>query len=253
MDDLLPIINRIQDIFAALSEHVGNACTLDLPQVVAIGAQSSGKSSVLEALVGRDFLPRGCNLVTRRPLLLQLIQTKRAADALAKKETSGLPGAFNDDPSGDDEADEWGEFGHRDDKFYSFADIHSEIIAETERLLGINTTAISDRPIRLRIYSPRVISLTLVDLPGMTKIPVGEQPWDIEEQIRQMVMAYIKPEAVIILAVTAANADLTNSDALKMAHEVDPSGKTPYSIIDRLTDGRCSNKAGFNGPRDGCR
>lgn len=44
---------------------------LDLPQIAVVGSQSSGKSSVLEALVGRDFLPRGSNIVTRRPLILQ--------------------------------------------------------------------------------------------------------------------------------------------------------------------------------------
>lgn len=45
---------------------------LDLPQIAVVGSQSSGKSSVLEALVGRDFLPRGSNIVTRRPLILQV-------------------------------------------------------------------------------------------------------------------------------------------------------------------------------------
>lgn len=48
---------------------------LDLPQVAVVGSQSSGKSSVLEALVGRDFLPRGPEICTRRPLVLQLART----------------------------------------------------------------------------------------------------------------------------------------------------------------------------------
>lgn len=51
---------------------------LDLPQVAVVGSQSSGKSSVLEALVGRDFLPRGSNIVTRRPLILQLVKSAPA-------------------------------------------------------------------------------------------------------------------------------------------------------------------------------
>ncbi len=50
---------------------------LDLPQVAVVGSQSSGKSSVLEALVGRDFLPRGPEICTRRPLLLQLVRLLR--------------------------------------------------------------------------------------------------------------------------------------------------------------------------------
>jgi dynamin 1-like protein len=50
---VIPVINKLQDIFAQL----GSASTVDLPQVAVVGSQSSGKSSVLEALVGKDFLP----------------------------------------------------------------------------------------------------------------------------------------------------------------------------------------------------
>jgi hypothetical protein len=54
-------------------------------------------------------------------------------------------------------------------------------------------------PINLRIYSPNVVTLTLVDLPGLTKVPVGDQPKDIERQIRDMIMKYItKPNAIIV-------------------------------------------------------
>lgn len=49
--------------------------SLDLPQISVIGGQSAGKSSVLENFVGRDFLPRGNGIVTRRPLVLQLINS----------------------------------------------------------------------------------------------------------------------------------------------------------------------------------
>ena len=67
MNQLIPIINELHDVFAAIGQP-----PLDLPQIVAIGAQSSGKTSVVEALVGKDFLPRGAGLVTRRPIILQL-------------------------------------------------------------------------------------------------------------------------------------------------------------------------------------
>ena len=69
-----------------------------------------------------------------------------------------------------------------------------------------------------------VLNLTLVDLPGMTKVPVGDQPPDIEFQIRDMLMQFITSENCLILAVTPANSDLANSDALKLAREVDPQG-----------------------------
>lgn len=100
---MIPIVNKLQDIFAQL----GSSSTIELPQVAVVGSQSSGKSSVLEALVGRDFLPRGSDICTRRPLVLQLLQTKRK-------------------PDGVDE--EYGEFLHVPGKrFYNFNEIRKEI------------------------------------------------------------------------------------------------------------------------------
>ncbi|XP_034721593.1 dynamin-1-like, partial [Etheostoma cragini] len=69
MEDLIPLVNRLQDAFAS----IGQNSSLDLPQIAVVGGQSAGKSSVLENFVGRDFLPRGSGIVTRRPLVLQLI------------------------------------------------------------------------------------------------------------------------------------------------------------------------------------
>lgn len=77
----------------------------------------------------------------------------------------------------------------------------------------------------IHVVSP-VLNLTLIDLPGITKVPVGDQPVDIEQQIRDMIMQFICRESCLILAVTPANTDLANSDALKLAKDVDPQGKT---------------------------
>lgn len=75
------------------------------------------------------------------------------------------------------------------------------------------------------LLSFAVLNLTLIDLPGLTKVPIGDQPADIEAQIRGMILQFIKRENCLILAVTPANTDLANSDALKLAKEVDPQGK----------------------------
>jgi hypothetical protein len=64
----------------------------------------------------------------------------------------------------------------------------------------------------------------LVDLPGITRVPVGDQPSDIEAKIRTMIMQYIKHPSCIVLAVSPANADLANSDALQLARLADPDG-----------------------------
>ncbi|KAL7745980.1 vacuolar protein sorting-associated protein 1 [Sorochytrium milnesiophthora] len=229
---LIKLVNRLQDAFAT----VGVASTVDLPQIVVIGSQSSGKSSVLENIVGRDFLPRGTGIVTRRPLVLQLIHrpapppvpTRASNEKLAEDANANAP-ETKQQPH-----DEWGEFLHIPDKrFYNFDEIRQEIVRDTEVKTGKNA-GISPLPINLRVYSPNVLTLTLVDLPGLTKVPVGDQPKDIERQIRDMIMTYITKPNAIILAVTAANTDLANSDGLKLAREVDPEGFRTIGVLTKV-------------------
>ncbi|XP_026095876.1 dynamin-2 isoform X8 [Carassius auratus] len=202
MEDLIPLINKLQDAFSS----IGQSCNLDLPQIAVVGGQSAGKSSVLENFVGRDFLPRGSGIVTRRPLILQLVNNKA----------------------------EYAEFLHcKGRKFVDFDEVRQEIEAETDRITGSNK-GISPIPINLRVYSPHVLNLTLIDLPGMTKVAVGDQPPDIEHQIRDMILQFITRESCLILAVTPANTDLANSDALKVAKEVDPQGLRTIGVITKL-------------------
>lgn len=130
--------------------------------------------------------------------------------------------------------DEYGEFLHiPGQKYHDFNKIREEIVRETETKVGRNA-GISPAPINLRIYSPNVLTLTLVDLPGLTKVPVGDQPKDIERQIREMVLKYITKPNAIILAVTAANQDLANSDGLKLAREVDPEGQRTIGVLSKV-------------------
>ena len=127
-------------------------------------------------------MPRGSGIVTRRPLVLQLIN--RPAGTNTEK-VEGL------NPTAGENPDEWGEFLHRPGvKFYNFDKICDEIVADTDSKTG-NTKNVSPEPINLRIYSPNVLNLTLVDLPGLTKVPINGQPKDIEKQIRDMIMKYI--------------------------------------------------------------
>jgi GTP-binding protein EngB required for normal cell division len=212
MDQLIPVINRLQDAFGAIGQ-----ATLDLPQITVVGSQSAGKSSVLENIVGRDFLPRGAGVVTRRPLILQLYCLS-AVDAAVTSPAE----------------EEWGEFLHLpSQRFFDFDEIRAEIQRETDRVTGQNK-GLSSKPINLKIYSPYVLNLTLVDLPGITKVPIGDQPQDVEEQIRLMCLEYISNPNAIILAVTAANQDLANSDGLKMARSVDPDGERTIGVLTKV-------------------
>ncbi|KAM9794559.1 dynamin-1a isoform 7-T14 [Syngnathus typhle] len=202
MEDLIPLVNRMQDAFSA----IGQNADLDLPQIAVVGGQSAGKSSVLENFVGKDFLPRGSGIVTRRPLVLQLMNAPT----------------------------EYAEFLHcKGKKFTDFDEVRQEIEAETDRITGANK-GISSVPINLRVYSPHVLNLTLVDLPGMTKVPVGDQPADIETQIRDMLLQFVTKDNCLMLAVSPANSDLANSDALKIAKEVDPQGMRTIGVITKL-------------------
>ncbi|RVW35457.1 Dynamin-related protein 3A [Vitis vinifera] len=121
--------------------------------------------------------------------------------------------------------------------------LSNHLQAETDREAGENK-GVSDKQIRLKIFSPNVLDITLVDLPGITKVPVGDQPSDIEARIRTMIMSYIKLPSCLILAVTPANSDLANSDALQIAGNADPDGYrtigviTKLDIMDRGTDAR---------------
>ena len=93
--------------------------------------------------------------MTRRPLVLQLIHTPGGSSS-------------NSNGSGGGE-EEWGQFLHLDKRFVDFAEIRREIEQETFRVSGQNK-GVSKLPIHLRIYSPNVLDLTLVDLPGLTKV-----------------------------------------------------------------------------------
>uniref|UniRef100_A0A8C6LBT6 Dynamin-1-like protein n=1 Tax=Nothobranchius furzeri TaxID=105023 RepID=A0A8C6LBT6_NOTFU len=215
METLIPTINRLQEVFLTVGADI-----IQLPQIVVVGSQSSGKSSVLESLVGRDFLPRGSGIVTRRPLVLQLINVSPLKERL--KVENGV------------KAEEWGTFIHcKSQIFTDFQEICQEIVAETERSLGDNK-GISPEPIYLKIFSPNVLNLTLVDLPGITKVPVGDQPEDIETQVQEMILSFISNPNSLILAVSPANSDLATSDALKLAREVDPDGRRTLLVVSKL-------------------
>ncbi|XP_023123695.2 dynamin-1-like protein isoform X1 [Amphiprion ocellaris] len=226
MEALIPVINKLQDVFNTVGADI-----IQLPQIVVVGTQSSGKSSVLESLVGRDILPRGTGIVTRRPLILQLVHidpddSRKANEENESKRNGRLYRGID--------GEEWGKFLHTKNKIYTdFEEIRQEIETETERISG-NNKGISDEPIHLKIFSPHVVNLTLVDLPGITKVPVGDQPKDIEIQIRELILKYISNPNSIILAVTAANTDMATSEALKVAREVDLDGRRTLAVVTKL-------------------
>lgn len=204
---------------------------LKLPSIVVIGSQSSGKSSVLEAIVGHEFLPkcvlllllfsfsslllivfiRGNNMVTRRPIELTLIHTP-AKDGKVPTEYGEFPGLGMG-------------------KITNFADIQRTL---TDLNLAVpSSEAVSNDPIDLRIYSPDVPDLTLIDLPGYVQISSLDQPETLKEKIAALCDKYIR-EPNIILAVCAADVDLANSPALRASRKVDPLGLRTIGVITKM-------------------
>ena len=197
---LINLVDQLRD--CGVQEYI------QLPRIASLGTQSSGKSSVLESIVGLDFLPRGDGVVTRRPLELRL---NHIAD--------GKPWAIFDE--------------RRGEKFYDFNKVRETIEKLTDEVCE-GEKNIVDKPIVLNVYSTTCPDLTLIDLPGITRVPVGKQPKNIEEITKNMAKRYCEDPLTIILCVIAANSDIATSDGLKMAKELDKNGVRTLGVLTKL-------------------
>ncbi|CAD8212258.1 unnamed protein product [Paramecium pentaurelia] len=205
MEKLIPFINDLHDILSS----AGLSNELNLPSIVVIGSQSVGKSSLLESIVGREFLPRGKGIVTRRPIEIQLHQVVDAEQS-------------------------WFEFmDKRGEKIFESEEIRKLIEQETDKVAGKNK-GISPLSIKVKYFSKDILNLQLIDLPGITKNPVGDQPQDIEQKVLDIVLPFIKNQNSLILAVSKASDDLATSDGLKLARSVDPNGLRTIGVITQL-------------------
>ncbi|KAK9453424.1 hypothetical protein V1511DRAFT_504679 [Dipodascopsis uninucleata] len=203
---MIEIRNILQEIGRSAGDRSG-VTRIQLPSIVVIGSQSSGKSSVLESIVGHEFLPKGSNMVTRRPIELVLVNSP-------------------------DVAAEYGEFpALKLGKLTDFTQIQKTL---TDLNLAIpDSEAVSDDPIRLNIYSPHVPDLTLIDLPGYIQLAAADQPERLKEKISKLCDKYIAAPN-IILAISAADVDLANSTALRASRRVDPRGERTIGVITKL-------------------
>lgn len=205
-DQMMVFTKKMIEIRNILSK-VGQSSTLTLPSIVVIGSQSSGKSSVLEAIVGHEFLPKGSNMVTRRPIELTLVNT----------------------PDSKAEYGEFPDLGLR--KISDFTSIQRTL---TELNLAVpDSECVSDDPIHLTIYSPNVPDLSLIDLPGYIQVVGHNQPLELKQKISELCDKYIQPPNVI-LAISAADVDLANSTALRASRRVDPRGERTIGVVTKM-------------------
>lgn len=212
-DQVIASINKIQEIF--LKHNIQER--IDLPQIAVIGSQSCGKSSLLELLIGEEFLPKGEGIVTRCPILVQLTREK----TLTKNRVR---------------------FAHVKDRIYEdFKQVREEIITQTERLAG-KSKGISFEPIVVKVEGPEMLPLSFVDLPGLTRIPTSGQPENIEQLILDLNHKFVDDPNTIIVAISSANNDIANSESLKLAMKVDPEGLRTIGVISKIDLYEGSNK-----------
>jgi hypothetical protein len=201
---MINLVDRLRDI--------GVDSIIDLPKICVLGTQSAGKSSVLESIVGMDFLPRGDGLCTRRPLELRLNHVPES------------------------ESKPYGVFDEiKDEKFYDFDVIRQKIEYLTDKKAGSKKNIIDD-PIILTIKSHTCPDLTVVDLPGITRIRLkdSEQGEDIEKVTKGMAERYCKDPLTIILAVMSANVDITTSEGLRMAMDIDKDQRRTLGVLTKV-------------------
>ncbi|EOA87340.1 mitochondrial dynamin GTPase Msp1 [Exserohilum turcicum] len=206
-DEQMMMLTKKMIEIRGLLQTVGQSESLTLPSIVVIGSQSSGKSSVLEAIVGHEFLPKGHNMVTRRPIELTLVNTPDARAEYCEFPAIGL-GKVTD-------------FGQVQK---TLTDLNMAVPA---------SDCVSDDPIQLRIYSPNVPDLSLIDLPGYIQVTGRDQPPQLKEKIAQLCEKYIRPPNVI-LAISAADVDLANSTALRASRRMDPRGERTIGVITKM-------------------
>lgn len=206
-DDQMMVLTKKMIEIRNMLQKVGQSSTLSLPSIVVIGSQSSGKSSVLEAIVGHEFLPKGTNMVTRRPIELTLVNT----------------------PDSQLEYGEFPDLGLR--RITDFSSIQRTL---TELNLAVpDSECVSDDPIHLSIYSPNVPDLSLTDLPGYIQVVGQNQPLELKQKISELCDKYIQPPNVI-LAISAADVDLANSAALRASRRVDPRGERTIGVVTKM-------------------
>lgn len=206
-DDQMMLLTRKMIEIRNILQTIGQSGTLTLPSIVVIGSQSSGKSSVLEAIVGHAFLPKGSNMVTRRPIELTLVNTPNAQAEYGEFPALGLG------------------------KITDFSQVQRTL---TDLNLAVpDKDCVSDDPIQLTIYSPNVPDLSMIDLPGYIQVAGHDQPPELKQKISDLCDKYIQPPNVI-LAISAADVDLANSTALRASRRVDPRGERTIGVITKM-------------------
>ena len=218
--EVLKIGNALEGILNNMDSKIN----IDIPRLVVVGTQSSGKSSLLNNIISMDIMPTGKTMVTRVPLNIQLNQSSKLSQA-----------EFGDYKNGNWIVEKTINLTLPEPLENEIEAIHKEIENQTSLKAG-NSQNICKEAIILKIYSPNVPNLGLIDLPGIVMVACTDkgQPKDIKDQIRNMIGNYIKSDRSIILAVIPARPDIEADPALELIKEYDPNGKRTVGVLTKI-------------------
>jgi GTPase SAR1 family protein len=209
---------KLLDAVDALRAHGLGEITA-LPQLVVCGDQSSGKSSVLQAISGVPF-PRKANVCTRFATEVILRRARVVRISVSIVPSKDLPAQDRERILG---------FQQDLASIEDFADLFKK----AKETMGISDQkkTFSKDVLRVEFWGPTQPQLTLVDLPGLIHSETEGQTKDDIKLVDDLVTSYLKSPRSIILAIVSAKYDINNQVILRRAREVDPEGKRTLGII----------------------
>ncbi|KAG8386324.1 hypothetical protein BUALT_Bualt03G0137100 [Buddleja alternifolia] len=200
--------NRLQAAAVAFGEK------LPIPEIVAIGGQSDGKSSLLEALLGFRFNVREVEMGTRRPLILQMVHDPTALEPRCRFQ--------------EEDSEEYGS------AIASSTAIADAIKSRTEALLRKTKTAVSSKPIVMRAEYAHCPNLTIIDTPGFVLKAKKGEPESTPDEILSMVKALASPPHRIILFLQQSSVEWCSSLWLDSIREIDPAFRRTLIVVSKF-------------------
>ncbi|KAG6689298.1 hypothetical protein I3842_11G167500 [Carya illinoinensis] len=200
--------NRLQAAAVAFGEK------LPIPEIVALGGQSDGKSSLLEAFLGFRFNVREVEMGTRRPLILQMVHDPSALEPRCR---------FQEEDSE--------EYGSPVVLASAIADI---IKSRTEALLKKTKTAVSSKPIVMRAEYSHCPNLTIIDTPGFVLKAKKGEPENTPEEIITMVKSLASPPHRILLFLQQSSVEWCSSLWLDAVREIDPTFRRTVIVVSKF-------------------
>ena len=198
-------IRPILDTFDQITQLLREEC-IELPKIVVVGDQSSGKNSVLESITGIS-LPRGSGTVTRCPIIIQSRMVKSENDEGADISIEGTEERLSS---------------------ISLDDLPKSIAVFQDKLIQMKNVEITDTPINIRLNKRNAPDLTLYDLPGIT------YKQGLTERIRDMISRYTAGNETIILMIQASNIDLCNTEALELIKQNSDFKERTMAVITKI-------------------